>query len=183
MSRGISEWIDYLQLFDDRAGPAVRDDDRQRILMFRTNVNEMNSSSAISRRTPNLSTCRTRLPAGPCLNLRWLHVALESADDIDLTPSMSSSRRCLAMATQANQPRPVGGDDRIARAWVTLMKRLGYTKFVAQGGVPSGISMTTTWVPWYDILLFFLRVGLTKIWELGTDPIAIRGSAVPEGPV
>ena len=49
--------------------------------------------------------------------------------------------------------------------------------------LPSGISMTTTWVPWYDILLFFLRVGLTKIWELGTDPIAIRGSAVLEGPV
>ena len=43
--------------------------------------------------------------------------------------------------------------------------------------------MTTTWVPWYDILLFFLRVGLAKIWELGTDPIAIRGSAVLEGPV
>ena len=49
--------------------------------------------------------------------------------------------------------------------------------------LPSGISMTTTWVPWYDILLFFLRVGLTKIWELGTDPIAIRGSAVLDGPV
>ncbi len=49
--------------------------------------------------------------------------------------------------------------------------------------LPSGISMTTTWVPWYDILLFFLRVGLTKIWELGTDPIAIRGSAVLEGHV
>ena len=41
--------------------------------------------------------------------------------------------------------------------------------------------MTTTWVPWYDILLFFLRVGLTKIWELGPDPIAIRGSAVLDG--
>ena len=29
---------------------------------------------------------------------------------------------------------PGWGPDRIARAWVTLMKRLGYTKFVAQGG-------------------------------------------------
>ena len=38
----IGERIDDLQLLDDRAGPAVRDDDRQRILMFRTNVNEMN---------------------------------------------------------------------------------------------------------------------------------------------
>ena len=44
-------------------------------------------------------------------------------------------------------------------------------------------SLAGPWVPWYDILLFFLRVGLTKIWELGTDPIAIRGSAVLDGPV
>src|SRR4030095_3283609 len=33
--------------------------------------------------------------------------------------------------------KPTGtgwGPERIARAWVVLMKRLGYTKFVAQGG-------------------------------------------------
>jgi hypothetical protein len=44
-------------------------------------------------------------------------------------------------------------------------------------------SLAGSRVPWYDVLLFFLRVGLTKIWELGTDSIAIRGSAVLEGPV
>ena len=42
MCRGIGQWIDDLQLLDDRAGPSVRDDERQRIFMFRTNVNEMN---------------------------------------------------------------------------------------------------------------------------------------------
>src|SRR5919112_6494708 len=42
MCRGISQGIDDLQLFDGRAGPSVRDDERQRILMFRTNVDEMN---------------------------------------------------------------------------------------------------------------------------------------------
>ena len=42
MCRGIGQRIDDLQLLDDRAGPAVRDDERQRIFMFRTNVNEMN---------------------------------------------------------------------------------------------------------------------------------------------
>src|SRR5882724_788913 len=42
MCRGISERIDDLQLLDDRAGPSVRDDEWQRIVMFRTNVNEMN---------------------------------------------------------------------------------------------------------------------------------------------
>jgi hypothetical protein len=42
MSRGIGKWIDNLHLLDDRAGPSVRDDERQRVLMFRTNVDEMN---------------------------------------------------------------------------------------------------------------------------------------------
>ena len=42
MCRGIGQRIDDLQLLDDRAGPSVRDDERQRIFMFRTNVNEMN---------------------------------------------------------------------------------------------------------------------------------------------
>jgi pimeloyl-ACP methyl ester carboxylesterase len=35
----------------------------------------------------------------------------------------------------SGKPREVGwGPDRMARAWVELMKRLGYTRFVAQGG-------------------------------------------------
>jgi pimeloyl-ACP methyl ester carboxylesterase len=35
----------------------------------------------------------------------------------------------------SGKPTTTGwGPDRIARAWVVLMKRLGYTKFVAQGG-------------------------------------------------
>jgi pimeloyl-ACP methyl ester carboxylesterase len=35
----------------------------------------------------------------------------------------------------SGQPRETGWDPtRIARAWVALMKRLGYTRFAAQGG-------------------------------------------------
>src|SRR6188472_1472302 len=34
---------------------------------------------------------------------------------------------------------PGWGPDRIARAWVVLMKRLGYTRFVAQGGDWGGL--------------------------------------------
>ena len=35
----------------------------------------------------------------------------------------------------SGKPRETGwGPDRIARAWTELMKRLGYTRFVAQGG-------------------------------------------------
>src|SRR5262249_23762900 len=42
MRRGIGQWLDNFQLLDDRAGPSMRDDERQRIFMFGTNVNEMN---------------------------------------------------------------------------------------------------------------------------------------------
>src|SRR6266699_4714312 len=41
MCRGIGQSIDDLQLLDDRAGPSVIDDERQRIFMLRTNVNEV----------------------------------------------------------------------------------------------------------------------------------------------
>src|SRR5437588_3773146 len=42
MYRGIRQWIDNLQLLDNRAGPSVRDNEGQGIVMFRTNMNEMN---------------------------------------------------------------------------------------------------------------------------------------------
>jgi hypothetical protein len=42
MRRRVGERTDDLEHLDDRAGPAVRDDERQRIFMLRTNVNEMN---------------------------------------------------------------------------------------------------------------------------------------------
>src|SRR5215207_329674 len=41
MCCGIGKWLDDLQLLNDRARPAMRDDERQRIFMFRTNVDEM----------------------------------------------------------------------------------------------------------------------------------------------
>src|SRR5688500_1007222 len=42
MCRRIGQWLDDLQLLDDRTGPPVRNEEWQRILMFRTNVDEMN---------------------------------------------------------------------------------------------------------------------------------------------
>src|SRR5918994_30157 len=42
MCRRIGKGIDDLQLLDDRTGPPVRNEEWQRILMFRANVNEMN---------------------------------------------------------------------------------------------------------------------------------------------
>jgi pimeloyl-ACP methyl ester carboxylesterase len=46
---------------------------------------------------------------------------------------MSSSHRCrVRLFRQADRPRL--DPERIARAWAELMKRLGYTRYVAQGG-------------------------------------------------
>ena len=45
MCGGIGQRIDDLHLFGDRAGPSVRDDQRQRIFVLRTDVNEMNVQS------------------------------------------------------------------------------------------------------------------------------------------
>src|SRR4051812_42336493 len=42
---GIGKRIDDLELLDDRAGPSVVDDERQCILMFRANVDEMDVQS------------------------------------------------------------------------------------------------------------------------------------------
>jgi hypothetical protein len=42
MGRGIGQWIDDLELLNDRAGTPVRDDERQRLVVFRANVNEVN---------------------------------------------------------------------------------------------------------------------------------------------
>jgi hypothetical protein len=94
--------------------------------------------------------------------------------------------RVAAVSTLGNAQMPgtVRADaDRRSTEGDEFTDLLGIYSLTPSPQLPSGISMTTTWVPWYDILLFFLRVGLTKIWELGTDPIAIRGSAVLEGPV
>jgi hypothetical protein len=38
---GVGERLDDLQLLDDRAGPAVRDDERQRVLVARPDVEEV----------------------------------------------------------------------------------------------------------------------------------------------
>src|ERR1700749_1631260 len=43
--RGVGERLDDLQLLEDRAGPPVRDDQRQRVLMLGADVDEMNVQS------------------------------------------------------------------------------------------------------------------------------------------
>ena len=42
MRGGIGQRVDDLHLLDDRSGPSVRDDERQRVLVLRTDVDEVN---------------------------------------------------------------------------------------------------------------------------------------------
>ena len=69
MRRGIGQRIDDLQLLDDRAGPSVRDDERQRIFVFRTNVNEMNvqpidlGDEVAAGRSASPRPCASRIPS------------------------------------------------------------------------------------------------------------------------
>jgi pimeloyl-ACP methyl ester carboxylesterase len=54
--------------------------------------------------------------------------------DVRRTPSISFCRRCRGFGF-SGKPTSIGwGPDRIARIWAQLMKRLGYTRYVAQGG-------------------------------------------------
>jgi hypothetical protein len=115
----------------------------------------------------------------PCLSLEILKAALAAEPGkgwIKWLPPVALKRFSQCTTPRKNRSMPGGADE--------FTDLLGiYSLTPRPPKLPSGISMTSTWVPWYDILLFFLRVGLTKIWELGSDPIAIRGNAVLEGPV
>ena len=79
---GIGQRIDDLHLFDDRAGPSVRDDQRQRIFVFRTDVNEMNVQpidlghelrQGVQFRLDLAPVVICRPIARECLNRRELH--------------------------------------------------------------------------------------------------------------
>jgi pimeloyl-ACP methyl ester carboxylesterase len=98
----------------------------------------------------------------------------------------------------SGKPSTVGwGPERIARTWTELMKRLGYAKYVAQGGdwgalitqligsqaapalagtpAPSGLSADERHA--YDQLVFFYAKGLAYAQEMGNRPQTLYGIA------
>ena len=81
----------------------------------------------------------------------------------------------------SGKPTTTGWDvPHIARAWVVLMKRLGYTNFVAQGGDwGSGIVevMATQGHP----ELLGIHVNLPGIFPVDIDQAAFSGAAAPSG--
>jgi pimeloyl-ACP methyl ester carboxylesterase len=72
------------------------------------------------------------------------------------------------------------GPDRIARAWVTLMKRLGYAKFVAQGGDWGAVVVDLMGVQAPPELLG-IHSNMPGIFPGEIDQAAFSGAPAPSG--
>jgi pimeloyl-ACP methyl ester carboxylesterase len=75
---------------------------------------------------------------------------------------------------------PGWNPDRIARAWVTLMKRLGYTKFVAQGG-DWGAVVTELMGVHAPPELLGIHTNMPGIYPNDIDQAAFSGKPAPSG--
>ena len=81
----------------------------------------------------------------------------------------------------SGKPTTTGwGPDRIARAWVTLMKRLGYTKFVAQGGDWGAVIVDLMGVQAPPELLG-IHTNMPGIFPAEIDQAAFSGASAPSG--
>jgi pimeloyl-ACP methyl ester carboxylesterase len=81
----------------------------------------------------------------------------------------------------SGKPTTTGwGPDRIARAWVTLMKRLGYTKFVAQGGDWGAVIVDLMGVQAPPELLG-IHTNMPGIFPAEIDRAAFSGAPAPAG--
>ena len=81
----------------------------------------------------------------------------------------------------SGKPTTTGwGPDRIARAWVVLMKRLGYTKFVAQGG-DWGAVVTDLMALQAPPELLGIHTNMPGIFPADVDAAAFSGAPAPSG--
>ena len=81
----------------------------------------------------------------------------------------------------SGKPADVGWDPaRIARAWVVLMKRLGYTKFVAQGG-DWGAIVTDVMASQGHPELVGIHSNMPGVFSADIDRAALTGASTPSG--
>lgn len=81
----------------------------------------------------------------------------------------------------SGKPTATGwGPDRIARAWVVLMKRLGYTRFVAQGGDWGAVVVDMMGLQAPPELLG-IHTNMPGIFPADIDGAAFSGAPAPSG--
>jgi pimeloyl-ACP methyl ester carboxylesterase len=81
----------------------------------------------------------------------------------------------------SGKPTSTGWDpDHIARAWAVLMKRLGYTKFVAQGG-DWGAVITDLMAVQAPPELLGIHTNMPGIFPADVDKAAFSGAPAPSG--
>src|ERR1700732_4077508 len=81
----------------------------------------------------------------------------------------------------SGKPTATGwGPAHIARAWVVLMKRLGYTKFVAQGG-DWGAIITELMGVRAPPELMGIHTNMANVIPLDIDKLAFTGAPMPDG--
>src|SRR5688500_7363974 len=81
----------------------------------------------------------------------------------------------------SGKPATTGWDPaRIARAWVVLMKRLGYTQFVAQGGDWGAVIVDVMATQGHPELLA-IHTNMPGIFPVDIDQAAFAGAPVPSG--
>jgi pimeloyl-ACP methyl ester carboxylesterase len=81
----------------------------------------------------------------------------------------------------SGRPTTTGwGPDRIANTWVTLMKRLGYTKFVAQGG-DWGAVVTELMAVQAPPELKGIHTNMAGVFPAEVDGAAFSGAPAPAG--
>ena len=81
----------------------------------------------------------------------------------------------------SGKPTTVGwGPERIARAWTTLMKRLGYTKFAATGGDWGAVIVEHMGVQAPPELLG-IHTNMPNVIPVDIDKAAFSGAPAPEG--